>query len=250
MFDTLRFYEFRRRAAAMLFPNHCPFCMRVIPAAEYYCETCRRYLPYVYGKLEPPENISRLLAVCWYSRRARDAVLSLKFGGVIYPADAFALMMSEKLALDGGEADVLIPVPSSFLSVKGRGFSTARVICARMALRLDIPMSDAVGASDGKAEQKSLSAKNRRENAMKSFFVKDRFIEEIKGQRVVLVDDVSTTGSTLSAIAQKLLDAGAADVSACVFAQTAKCAYSSGNARIKMSRRRRIPLNKNSTIGK
>ncbi len=241
MFDTLRFYEFRRRAAAVLFPNRCPFCKRLIPAADYYCETCRRYLPYVYGRIEPPENISRILAVCWYSRRARDAVLSLKYGGLIYPADAFALMMSEKLMRDGDGAEVLVPVPSGFLSVRNRGFSTARVICTRMALRLGIPMSDAVGAANDKAEQKSLSAKGRRENAMKSFFVKDKLIGEIKGKRVVLIDDVSTTGSTLSAIAKKLLDAGAADVSACVFAQTPKCAHA-GTARIKLGKKRGIPL--------
>lgn len=249
--DSLRFYELRRRAAALLFSNRCPFCGKVIPAKDYYCEPCRRYLPYVYGKLTPPDNVSALLAVCWYSRRAREAVLTLKYSGFICPADTFALMMSEKLRRDGGKADVLVPVPSGFLSVRKRGFSTARVICARMALRLGLPMSDAVGAADDKEEQKSLSAKNRRLNAMRSFYVKDKLVGEIKGRRVVLIDDVSTTGSTLSAIAKKLLDAGAADVSACVFAQTAKHAHTAeGVTRIKMSKERRLPLNKNGNIGK
>lgn len=241
MRDTIGFYEFRRRAAAVLFPNRCPFCGGLIGAADYYCEMCRRYLPYVYGKLDPPENVSRLIAVCWYSRRARDAVLSLKYGGLIYSADAFALMMSEKLLRDGDKADVLVPVPSGFLSLRNRGFSTARVICERIALRLSIPMEEAVGASDDKAEQKSLSAKSRRENAMKSFFIKNN--ADIKGKRVVLIDDVCTTGSTLSAIANKLLEAGATDVSACVFAQTAKCAHAdSGITRIKIGKRRGIPF--------
>lgn len=233
--DTMRFYEFRRRAAAVLYPNRCPFCRKLISAREYYCESCRRHLPYVYGKLEPPENVSRLTAVCWYSRRARDAVLSLKYGGLIYPAEAFALMMSEKLLRDANiaeKADVLVPVPSGFLSVMNRGFSTALMICRRMALRLDIPMADAVGASDGKAEQKTLSAKKRRENAMKGFYIKKN--ADIKGKRILLIDDVSTTGSTLSAIAKKLLDAGAGEVSACVFAQTAKCTHTdNGIMRIK-----------------
>ncbi len=241
MRDTVRFYEFRRRAAALLFPNRCPFCGELIPAKDYYCETCRRYLPYVYGKIDPPENVSRLTAVCRYSRRARDAVLSLKYGGLIYPADAFALMMSEKLLRDGDKADVLVPVPSGFLSIKKRGFSTARVICERMALRLDIPMSDAVGAADEKAEQKALSAKRRRENAMKGFFVKEN--ADIKGKRVVLVDDVCTTGSTLSAIAHKLLEAGAEDVRACVFARTVQRAHADvGVLRIK--RRNIRPIKK------
>lgn len=244
MLDTLKFYELRRRAAALLYPNRCPFCGRVISADDYYCESCRRYLPYVYGKEEPPENVSKLTAVCWYSRRARDAVLALKYGGLIYPADAFAVMMSEKLRRDGDKADVLIPVPSSFLSVKRRGFSSARVICSRMALWLGIPMLDAVGAADSKADQKSLSAKRRRENAKKSFFVKKS--ADIKNKRVVLVDDVSTTGSTLSAIARMLRDAGAADVSACVFAKTPSSAHKAeGVTRIKTGRVRGIPFTVN-----
>lgn len=229
--DTMRFYELRRRTAAVLFPNRCPFCQRLIFAEEYYCEDCRGLLPYVYGRLRPPENISRLIAVCWYLRRAREAVLSLKYGGLFYSADAFSLMMSEKLRRDfdiAGNADLLIPVPSGFLSVMNRGFSTAKVICRRMSLRLGIPMEDAVGAADSKTEQKTLSARARRENAAKSFFVKKN--AGVKGKRVVLIDDVSTTGSTLSAIAKLLLDAGAVDVSACVFAQAVKCAHiESGN---------------------
>lgn len=241
MRDTVRFYELRRRAAALLFPNRCPFCGDLISANSYYCELCRKYLPYVYGKVEPPENVSRLTAVCWYSRRARGAVLSLKYGGLIYPADAFALMMSEKLRRDRDTADVLVPVPSGFLSVKKRGFSTARVICARMALRLNIPMADIVGAYDCKAEQKALSAKSRRENAMKGFYVKKN--ADVKGKRIMLVDDVCTTGSTLSAIARMLLDAGAAEVTACVFAQTARCIHSdNGIMRVKLGKRRGIPL--------
>lgn len=241
MRDTVRFYEFRRRAAALLFPNRCPFCGDLIPVKDYYCETCRKYLPYVYGKLDPPENVSRLIAVCRYSRRARDAVLSLKYGGLIYPADAFALMMSEKLLRDGDKADVLVPVPSGFLSIRSRGFSTARVICERMALRLDIPMLDAVGAADEKAEQKSLSAKRRRENAMNGFFVKEN--ADIKGKRVVLIDDVSTTGSTLSAIAHKLLEAGAEDVQACVFAQTVRLSHADGGI-MRIKRRNIRPIKK------
>ncbi len=249
MRDTVRFYELRRRAAALLFPNRCPFCGDLISAADYYCELCRKYLPYVYGRVEPPENVSRLTAVCWYSRRARDAVLSLKYGGLIYPADAFALMMSEKLLRDRETADVLVPVPSGFLSVRSRGFSTARVICSRMALRLNIQMADIVGAYDNKAEQKALSAKSRRENAMKSFYIKKN--ADIKGRRIMLVDDVCTTGSTLSAIAGMLLDVGAAEVLACVFAQTARCIHSdNGIMRVKIGKRRGIPFKYGSSAEK
>lgn len=232
MIDLMKVYEFGRRAASVLFPNRCPFCGEIIAADEYYCDLCYKYLPFFYGKADAPEFVSRLDVVCRYTLRARHAVLSLKYGGLIYGADAFALMMSEKLKRDRVSADLLVPVPSSFLSVKKRGFATAELLCERMALRLGIPYENAVGAYDFKAEQKHLSAKGRAENAKKSFYIKKN--ADVKGKRVIVVDDVSTTGSTLSAVAELLLKAGAADVGACVFAQVVRC--TSGGARVKIKR--------------
>lgn len=226
MFD----YEQRRRIIAAFYPNCCPFCGKIIGRSDYFCEYCRKHIPYLYGKLTPPENISQLLACCKYSGGARRAVLSLKYGGLIYPADAFALMMSERLR--GVNADLLVPVPSGFLSIKKRGFSTAKLLCKRISRRVGIPMLEAVRARDEKSEQKTLSVKKRKENARKNFYVAKN--ADIKGKRLILVDDVSTTGSSLSAVAGLLREAGAADVKAIVFAKTMLCTNTdSGILRLK-----------------
>lgn len=234
----LGLYEFGRQALSVLFPNRCPFCGEVIAAKDHYCALCCKYLPFFYGKADMPEYISRLSVVCRYAMRARTAVLSLKYGGLIYAADAFGLMMSEKLKRDQIMADLLIPVPSSFLSVKSRGFATGELLAKRMSLRLGIPYSCIVAARDGKVEQKRLSKKQRSENAENSFYLVKN--ADVSGKRVILVDDVTTTGSTLSAIAKLLLDAGAGDVGACVFAQTVGNVHD--NKRIKLVKKRRIPL--------
>lgn len=234
--DSLRFYEFRRRAASVLFPNRCPFCGDIIAADEYYCALCYKYLPRFYGKADAPKYVSRLDVVCRYTMRARKAVLSLKYGGLIYGADAFALMMSEKLKHDRVSADLLVPVPSGFLSVKARGFATAELLCERMSLRLSIPYEKAVAAYDFKVEQKRLSAKKRADNARNAFYLKKN--ADVAGKRIIIVDDVSTTGSTLSAVAEILLRAGADDVGACVFAQVVRCAHTDdGIMRLKIKKR-------------
>lgn len=236
--DTLKLYEFGRQAVSVLFPNRCPFCGEIIAAKDYYCSLCYKYLPFFYGKADEPEYVSRLSVVCRYAMRARKAVLSLKYGGLIYAADAFGLMMSEKLRRDHITADLLIPVPSSFLSVKSRGFVTGELLAKRMSLRLGIPYSCVVAARDGKVEQKRLSEKQRRENAKNSFYLLKN--ADVSGKRVILVDDVTTTGSTLSAIAKLLLDAGAEDVGACVFAQTVHNVHD--NKRIRFEKKRKISI--------
>lgn len=180
------------------------------------------------GKSEPPPNISRIYACCFYMRRVRDAVHTLKFGGLIYPADAFVLMMSRML--ENVEADVLIPVPSGRRSVRKRGFSTAELLAKRISIRLGIPMVNAVRAYSDKEEQKKLSVKARYENAKKSFYLNSRY--DVRGKHVLLIDDVSTTGSTLAAIARLLREAGAADVSAAVFAKTPDLVRHSGEHKL------------------
>lgn len=213
--NKLSVYEFKRRALSVFFPNICPFCGRTIDARDYYCEPCRELLPIINGELPPPENVSRLYACCWYSGIARAAVHMLKFKCLIYSADTFGLMMSR--VLQNVNADALVPVPSGFLSIEKRGFSPAEVIAERVSMRLDIPILNALTADFDKIEQKTLTRKSRILNARKCFHKAKNV--SVVGKRLLIIDDVTTTGSTLSALAEILLNAGAVDISAAVFAQ-------------------------------
>ncbi len=208
-------YETKRRITAAFYPNRCPFCGEIVGCGEYCCNGCRKILPY-YDDNETIENISHFCAVCRYTGIARDAVLSLKYGRQVCAADVFALMISEKLS--GAWADFLVPIPSGFNSVWNRGFACAEIIARKLSQRLNIPVVRALISSDSKAEQKTLSRKGRYENAKSSFMLSKR--RDVFGKHIVLIDDVCTTGATLSAAAKILLDAGAVRVDAAVFAKT------------------------------
>lgn len=214
---SLKIHEFKRSALSVFFPNVCPFCGRVVNAREYYCSSCAEMLPKIRRELIPPENVSRLFACCWYSGIAREAVHLMKFGCLIDPADAFALMMSETILSFDIKADALVPAPSGIQSIEKRGFSPADVIAKRISTRLMLPLENVLGADFDKIEQKTLSRKKRLQNARQSFYIKSG--AEIAGKHLLLIDDVTTTGSTLSVLAELLLNAGAADVSAAVFAK-------------------------------
>lgn len=213
--NKLSKYELKRRALSAIFPNICPFCGRAVEPREYQCKACPDLLPRIREQLPPPESVSRLYACCWYSGIARDAVHMLKFGCLIYPADTFGLMMSEMLR--DVSVDALIPVPSGLRSLEKRGFTPAEEIAKRISMRLDIPIENALTADIDKIEQKTLTRKSRKLNAKASFHLAKH--ADVRGKRLLIIDDVTTTGSTLSALAEILLGAGAADVSAAVFAQ-------------------------------
>jgi len=235
LFKTLKAYERYRRLCSFIAPNRCPFCGEVINNADYWCNECYRRLPFVYGIVPPPENVSEIFVCCFYTARARSAVLMLKYGGLIYPADAFAEMMSRRLLGLFAEFDVFVPIPSGRSTVLRRGFSTAELISERLELRMGKPSVNALGAVRHKKEQKLLSNRGRRENARKSFFIARP--KAIKGKRVMLVDDVCTTGSTLSAVAEMLLKEGAADVKAAVFAKTFGCGKAADRSRYRIHKR-------------
>lgn len=220
MFSSVKSYELRRRIISLIAPNRCPFCGEVINSVVYWCNECYRRLPFAYGIMPPPENISSLYVCCLYVGRARSAVLMLKYGGLEYPADAFALMMSRKLTDAGAGADILVPVPNGKAGIIRRGFSSSELITELLSMRTGIPVASAVGVSRDKLEQKTLSAAQRRENARHGFNIAKN--ADVRGKRILLVDDVCTTGSTLSAIGELLRNAGAADVSAAVFAKAVK----------------------------
>ncbi len=214
--DRLKLYNYARRIISLLYPNRCPFCGKIINADKYMCKSCPNFLPYVKKPLLPPENVSRFYACCYYAYRARTAVLGMKYKGLIYPVDTFALMMYKKISKE--YADALVPVPSGFMSVRKRGFSTAEKIAQRISWRSGVPVLKALKARDDKQEQKMLNMKMRIENAKQSFYINDK--ADIRGKKLILIDDVCTTGSTLSVCAELLLDAGAEEVIAAVFAKT------------------------------
>ena len=218
MFKSIESYERFRRVVSFVSPNRCAFCGEVMNNNDYWCGMCYRHLPFIWGIVRPPDNISELYACCFYVGRARDAVLELKYRGSVYPADAFAAMLGKRLREADVRADMLIPVPNGSGGIKTRGFSSSELIARRLSLHTGIPAANAVRADRHKTEQKSLSAYKRVSNAMHGFYIEKN--ADIKGRRIILVDDVTTTGSTLSAVGGLLLEAGAADVSAAVFAKT------------------------------
>lgn len=215
--NKLKAYNWYRRIISVVYPNRCPFCKEIISADRYYCSACYRVLPFCLRKPEIIGDDVKLISCCKYVGVVRDAVLWFKYGGVFYPADAFALMMTRRLRAMKVSADIIVPVPSGRENVQKRGFSSAKVIAQRISMRTGIPVVEAVCAVRNKKEQKRLSVKQRVENARASFYFNPR--TSIDGKRVILVDDVATTGSTLTAIAEILKQNGAKEVIACVFAR-------------------------------
>lgn len=213
-----RVLEMCRAAVSLIAPNRCPFCDGIVGMTEYWCDSCYGKLAFLEEQSELPEGLDGLVSVCRYTGRARSAILRMKQGGYIYSIDAFAVMMAEA----GGElisdADIITAVPGSFSRRMQLGYAHAEKIARNIAYRGRKQYRTLLSQSVKLQEQKQLDRKQRIENVRNAYKIVDK--EYISGKNILVVDDVCTTGATLSVIAAKLKEAGAVKVYGLTFAKT------------------------------
>ncbi|MFQ3587979.1 MAG: phosphoribosyltransferase family protein [Fimbriimonadaceae bacterium] len=185
------------------------------PAVCGFCES-----EFERGPIDPIEPAAELGldALVWaysYRGRASQAVRRLKYDRVTSlarPMAAHVRRVAAECSLDG--ADLVVPVPIHWSRRFHRGFNQSELLCREFPV--DRVRPGAVARVRPTRPQASLSPAERRRN-LAGAFVADRAIE---GASVLLIDDVVTSGTTLSECARACREAGAASVSAVAFAGT------------------------------
>ena len=152
--------------------------------------------------------VSRARAIGEYDGSLRAIIHALKYDGRQSLARPLARLMIVSGASVVRGASVAVPVPLHRTRKRARGFNQA----AEIAKHLSIPAIQALKRTRATVSQTDLPAEARHANVRNAFTL--RAGVAVKGQVIVLVDDVSTTGATLEACARVLLDAGARDVRA------------------------------------
>jgi ComF family protein len=148
----------------------------------------------------------------------RDAIRLFKYQGKVALANALGSLMSEALPLPL-EVDLLMPVPLHPSRLKEREFNQSLLLADRINCRLRLPLSYGNLIRVRQTQpQTALSRRARLRNLRRAFVVLRP--EEVAGKRILLVDDVATTGTTANECAKALRRAGAADVYVGTLART------------------------------
>ncbi len=145
-----------------------------------------------------------------YDGTAKDLVYQLKFGKKKYIARTLGALMSDTYIKNRMNAEIVVFVPMTASETKTRGFNQAELIAYDIGKRLDIPVLPALEKIKDTSAQKELGGKERREN------LKDAFVcvyNQVKGRRILLIDDIFTTGATAEECTKTLLKAKAREVS-------------------------------------
>jgi ComF family protein len=172
-----------------------------------------------------PPAFSRARAVFRYDT-ARDLVLRFKHADRTDYAPAFVTWMQRAGADLIATSDVVVPVPLHRWRLLKRRYNQAAVLANAIALQSGLEaLPDILTRTRSTPSQGAMiSAKARRRNVLGAFAVRPSMKPRLKAKRVLLIDDVMTTGATLEACARALKRAGAQEISALTLARVVQAA--------------------------
>ncbi len=217
----------------LLFPPRCGGCYT---AGSLWCGQCRAAVkpvdpPWCEKCGEPntparlcskcrvqPLRIEQIRSVALFLGPLRQGIHRFKYERLAGLAAPFGAMLADYWRAKQLTADWLIPVPLHPSRERDRGYNQSNLLAQRLAAQVGIPVSaKGLRRTRATAVQMELNAAQRKENVSGAFACAD---ERVRGARVVIIDDVCTTGATLEACAVALLKTGAASVMGLTLART------------------------------
>lgn len=222
----------------LIYPVRCPVCSEiVIPKGSRICESCKGKLQYITEprckkcskpiELEEEEYCSDCVrkdyhftkgyAVWVYDEVMKHSIAEFKY----HNKKEYALFYVEELlriyrnAILKFQPDLIVPIPIHSSKFRQRGYNQAEIIANKIGKELNIPViNDLLLRNRKTMPQKQLSDKERLRNLKKAFeynkFVADRYGKNIN--KLLIVDDIFTTGSTIEACAHVLKSNGVNDI--------------------------------------
>lgn len=203
-----------------IFPPKCPFCRRILPHFQAKCDEC--ILPWTNeeSKFQTNDGLS-CISPLWYQDSVATAIKRYKFSGAKHYAPCFGEIMAK--ALEGtGDFDYITWVPLAKLRQWNRGYNQAELLAREVAKENNLIPQDFLVKIKNNAPQTSLKSDKERQENTKDVYHLKKSVPELENTRVLLVDDVVTTGSSLLSSGKVLKEAGVRELVCLTFARARK----------------------------
>lgn len=205
----------------VVYPARCIFCHEFIRGGASICPRCAGSLPFLSGGAakQKVEFAQGCMAALSYEGVVSDSIRRFKFEGCWHYARPYAKLLAARLAGAGyPDCDLCTYVPVSLRRRMKRRYDQAELLAAELSKETDIPLGRMVLKKIRHNQPQSQTPRaGRSANVLGAYAVNDP--EEIRGKTILLIDDVTTTGATLSECARVLLTAGADRVYCAAFAR-------------------------------
>lgn len=200
----------KTRALDLLFPPKCAFCGA--HGIHGMCADCEKKLPWCETPLHERAGIGTCVAPLRYDGSVRESLLRYKFHGERGSAEAYGEILARSVAEQlGGGFDVVTYVPVSKKRLCERGYDQVLLLAKEVCRRWDAePETFLEKVRDNPAQSSLSTPEERRANVLGVY--EARQTDKIKGARILLLDDILTTGATLRECVRVLREAGAQNV--------------------------------------
>ncbi|MGB9679527.1 MAG: ComF family protein [Thermoanaerobacteraceae bacterium] len=213
----------------LLFPpkTTCIICGENIKSG-YLCENCEHKLEFIHGNIcnicgKPIENkgicsdcnsyghiFKKNRSVFEYKGVIKDLIARFKYFKERDLADFFAQYIKEVIEEENWPIDLIIPVPLHKAKLDERGYNQSELLAREISYKLDILMSKALRRIRNTPTQTDLHREERIKNVKGAFNV--TYKNAVENKKILLIDDVITTGATLDECARVLKEYGAEDI--------------------------------------
>lgn len=224
--------NFWENVVSFVFPRRCPVCDEIIQIGSYICDDCKKKVKHIEEPVckkcgKPLENHQREYcgdctkkkhffkqgkAVFVYQQGMKQSMYRFKYSNKREYADYYAkeaaLQCHNWVRRHGIE--VIVPVPMYAWKKRLRGYNQAEVFARKLGKELHLPVdAGLVRRIRNTTPQKELNDKQRKDNLKGAFQLSENIV---KYRKILLVDDIYTTGSTVDAVSELLLSMGATEV--------------------------------------
>ncbi len=197
----------------LLFPRKCVLCGKLLDSCETdICRTCRVNAPRTPGSNRRLSYLADWTAVWYYEDHVRESILRYKFGGARCYADAYGRLLGMRVLQDfPGSFDLLTWVPVSKKRRRKRGYDQVELLACAVSRETGIRGERLLRKIRDNPPQSGIDDDaRRRANVLGVYRAENP--ELVSGKRILLLDDVITTGATAGECARVLLTAGAKEV--------------------------------------
>lgn len=211
-----------------VFPEKCAFCNSLsekTALSHGICASCEKRIVYlddpdISGALSDVAGApDKIYCACRYTDKIKKAIVSLKYGGKGYLAKtlAWVIFAGVSKSLDFTGYDFICAVPSSEKKVRDRGYNHAELLAHGLAGYCGTPLrKDVLYKSKDLTSQSLLNMEQRLKSVSGIYRVSGS--EDVSGKNIIVVDDVLTTGATITECARILKESGAHIVTAIILA--------------------------------
>lgn len=215
----------------VLYPSVCPFCNDILDITErenMVCDECSRNLPYIHsprcmkcGKQIESDEVEfcydcsskthlyfQGCGLWSYSEMTKHSIHNFKYKNKRCYGEFYGKEMAQQLGdiIHLWNADVLVPVPLHKSRLKERGYNQANILAYELSKYIGIPVDkELIIRNKNTVPQKELDDFERAKNVENAFKIVKNVVQY---KKVILIDDIYTTGTTIDACARKLLASG------------------------------------------